>query len=327
MRLRRLGDPRVRNYGCGSRSLKKSAINLLAASYDSYVTRALLGERINYFLDWLGEHYKAVTDLRDIQRFHIEGYGDHLRYRIDTGTLAVASGHNYLSAVNQLMKLARGNSDLTVRAVHDAKLRKRRKQPLKLLPAAPSEPLIAKNFREEILLALMALQYTLGLRLEESIKLDATAAVKLAMRSDRIQIERGTKGGRSRTLQIKHQSQIEALATASKLQKKMSHRSLCPPEMSYVQFKRWCYRQIRKWGLKYSFHANRHAYARAEYHDVAGFPCPADLNVSKKEHRKLIAAELSLSQAEVRHADNRARTKTSLDLGHSRIDVVSAYCG
>lgn len=68
---------------------------------------------------------------------------------------------------------------------------------------------------------------------------------------------------------------------------------------------------LHEHGLK-GFHELRAAYACERYEQMTGFPAPVNRVRVYREDREL---------------DLRARQQISHELGHNRIDVVSAYIG
>lgn len=326
MRLRRAGDPAITNFGYGNRDPKLAVKNLLKIHYQSFGTRAHLGDRFAIFWSWISKQHPEIRDLRALMRQHIEEYALYLAGLEQQGRLSVATTHNYLSAVNQILSRARGDDDLLVRPVRDAGFQKRMRRPRQLCGRArlQTEP---KTLNEQILQILIDLHLHFGLRLEESIKLDAKKAFSQAVKLGKIQVIRGTKGGRKRSVDIEFSEQVEVLALAAKIQESLSHTSLCPPDMSYAKFRGWCYRQRHHGAWDEAFHGSRHVYGQSRYERIAGFPCPAALGLSKVQHRKKISKDYGLTCAQVKERDKAARQAVSLALGHSREEISSAYCG
>ena len=159
------------------------------------------------------------------------------------------------------------------------------------------------------------------MRFEESAKLDLVRAREEASETGAVSLERGTKGGRPRKIPIDQESQIEALETACSFVN--GRHCFIPVEMNYVEFRTWMYRE----NVYDAFHSYRHDYAQAEYERKTGFPPPIKLNLSKRGHLKLMVDTLGISVGEARFLDQRARQDIAEALGHSRIDIVSAYCG
>ena len=92
-------------------------------------------------------------------------------------------------------------------------------------------------------------------------------------------------------------------------------RNLLAPNESYTEFMQSVVRPARdilhEHGLK-GFHELRAAYACERYEQLTGLNAPINGGRVNREDREL---------------DQRARQKVSHELGHNRIDVVSAYIG
>jgi hypothetical protein len=87
------------------------------------------------------------------------------------------------------------------------------------------------------------------------------------------------------------------------------------PDESYKDFMQIVVRPARdllhEQGVK-GFHELRAAYACERYEQLTGFPAPVNGGRGHREDQEL---------------DQRAREQISHELGHNRIDVVSAYIG
>ncbi|SDY49982.1 hypothetical protein SAMN05216247_10456 [Pseudomonas salomonii] len=94
-----------------------------------------------------------------------------------------------------------------------------------------------------------------------------------------------------------------------------SSRNLLAPNESYLEFQRGIVRPAREilhtHNLK-GFHELRAAYACERYEQITQHPAPINGG--------------SCYQLD-RHLDQEARAQISYELGHGRIDVVSAYIG
>ncbi len=92
-------------------------------------------------------------------------------------------------------------------------------------------------------------------------------------------------------------------------------RNLLAPDESYKDFVQTVVRSARdilhEHGLK-SFHELRAAYACERYEQLTSFSAPVNGGRGHREDREL---------------DQRARQQISHELGHNRIDVMSAYIG
>src|SRR5690606_32921396 len=146
-------------------------------------------------------------------------------------------------------------------------------------------------------------QRTLGLRFEESLKINAFNALEQALRDNRIKVTAGTKGGRTREIAIVSEKQIEALTNA--IQYQSARGSLIPNDLTYAQFKRLCYREIETFDL--TFHRERHAFANARYLQLTGAKSPVESGKSGRGHIEDLAEIAGLTVAEARALDLDAR--------------------
>ena len=166
--------------------------------------------------------------------------------------------------------------------------------------------------------AIVHLARETGMRLREAILADLPRLQREARQLGKINIQDGTKGGRSGASAprwIAVTDQIHgALDRAWKASPSCSRNLLAPSE-SYKEFMQSVVRPARdllhEHGLK-GFHELRAAYACERYEQLTGFSAPINGGRCHREDRAL---------------DQCARQQISHELGHNRIDVVSAYIG
>jgi len=153
----------------------------------------------------------------------------------------------------------------------------------------------------------LKLQQVFGLRREEAIKFNPG----FADRGDRIVLKSTwTKGGKEREIPIRTSEQREVLKQVHQLAGK---GSLIPSERNYVQQLRQYERQTANAGLS-KMHGLRHAYAQTRYEELTGWKSPAAGGP--------ISKALSPGQKVM---DHQARRTLSLELGHSREQILSVY--
>ena len=153
------------------------------------------------------------------------------------------------------------------------------------------------------------MQAAFGLRREESIKIQP----QWADRGDKLVLkDTWTKGGRERQIPIRNEAQREVLDAAKRF---AGRGSLIPAEKRYVdQLRRFEY-QCAKAGI-HCVHGHRHQYAQTRYRELTGWAAPAAGGPR--------SAELTLAQKEI---DHEARLTISAELGHSREQITTVYCG
>jgi hypothetical protein len=157
-----------------------------------------------------------------------------------------------------------------------------------------------------------------GMRLREAILADLPRLKREAEYYGKINIQDGAKGGRSgasapRWIMMNDHIR-DALAFALQVSPDGS-RNLLAPHESYRDFQREIVRPARdllhKHNLK-GFHELRAAFACERYEQITQHPAPINDGHCHQLDRRL---------------DQEARVQISDELGHGRIDVVSAYIG
>jgi sirohydrochlorin ferrochelatase len=166
--------------------------------------------------------------------------------------------------------------------------------------------------------AIVVLARETGMRLREAILADLPRLQREAQRLGKINIQDGTKGGRSGASAQRWITVTDQVSAALKWAIEISpagSRNLLAPDESYKDFIQKVVRPARdllhEQGLK-GFHELRAAYACERYEQLTGFSAPINGGRCHREDRAL---------------DQRARQQISHELGHNRIDVVSAYIG
>jgi hypothetical protein len=156
------------------------------------------------------------------------------------------------------------------------------------------------------------------MRLREAILADLPRLYREAEHLGRINIQDGTKGGRSGASAPRWVVANEPVKAALQLARKASppgSRNLLARDESYSLFLQQTVLPAREvlheHGLK-GFHELRAAYACERYEQLTGHPAPVNGGHCYRIDRYL---------------DQQARQQISVELGHNRIDVVSAYIG
>lgn len=309
-----------KNFGLRSSDLIKALHNAGRMAGLSFNSReGAYKSALTTFGKFLKEE-QGLRDLRKIDKEHIRAYGEHLAERIEAGTLAVDSAHNYISAMNTAMSISRGDDDLKMTAVKDFGIPERSGIAVenKAISSVEHRRIISGlNVRMS---SIIELQRELGLRLKESCLINAKDCYKQALEHGKVVIEDGTKGGRDREVPITDGSQIEALRVAAELQG--NHHSMTPSDLTYIQFQRDLYREIGR-----GVHGERYHYAQERYEQLTGVKCPVVAGIKHKERHNFIAKKLNISKSEAKKLDHEARMIVSQELGHGRIQITNSYLG
>ena len=317
----------ARNFGLGSRDIVKAASNALKERDGSFSTVATNSDRFRIAANFLKENHE-IKDLRFIDKAHLISFAEHLKECVDKGDLSISTAHNYVSAVNTVLQTARGDSIVSISSKDYLPPRSficDSSRALNTSQIAEVNEIISNHEQGERLTGMINLQENLGLRYEESAKIDAVKALAEALTTNKVTISEGTKGGLTREIPITNTKQIEALKTASNIQG--SHHSLIPKDLSYAQFRSLSYQAIGNTEAK-GYHDLRHTYAQGRYQQIAGEKCPIAANIEHgKAHHQYLSQKLDISVQEAKSLDQDARSQIAEELGHHRIDVTNNYLG
>ena len=266
---------------------------------------------------------RGVNDARQIDWQTLLDYAGHLRQQVEHGELAIATAQNRLSSVNRTMAALRG--DQYVKVVSPSKaLGMRRTSVRHSVPQGQDREQVKRivevlcEHQQARAAAIAQLARATGMRLREAILADLPRLKREFEQYGKINIQDGTKGGRSGTSAprwIKVDEHIrEALRFAEQVSPDDSHNLLAPNE-SYLDFQRGIVRPARdilhQYNLK-GFHELRAAYACERYEQITHHPAPINGGHCYQLDRRL---------------DQEARVQISYELGHNRIVVVAAYIG
>ena len=312
-----MGKVGERNFGYGKK-MDWAGKNALADRYGDghYATCAAHVERWRQFVSYVKT--EGIKDARAVTREVIVAYGECLAGQIKSGTMAVAYAQNLLSSVNVILETLRGDRQLRVSpAVLVGERRHvRDTAPAGLDRARVNAAATALRGRDQARVAsVVELARDLGLRFREASLLDVRAALTQARNLERVNITAGTKGGRGREVDRwvpVGESALQTLESAAALQQASSN--LIPTTMNYRQWRDHAYAVWRSAASQHGlsgFHDLRAAYACDRYAQLTGCPAPAITGCRQAN----------------RTADQSARRVLAQELGHGRIDVVSAYAG
>ena len=315
-------NPNSRNFGLGTRCLERAGLHALREGMKSFSSISTMHDRWRLFAKF------AKTELRlhsldKIEKTHVQAYAKTLIERHKAGKMSAATAQNYLSAVNRVMEIARGDRAVRLDPVRGAGL------PQRSGICTESKAVGAEAHQRAVeavgsrVSALMGLQREFGLRFAESAKIDAVRALRSAEKNGAITVRDGTKGGRPRTVPITRPEQLTALRAAADIQG--GDRSMIPAEQTYAQFRNEAYKEIEN--TQFNFHGQRHHYAQQRYQTIVGAPCPVVGGVPRREQHQHLSRVLGISISAARQLDYAARMQVSTELGHGRIDVTNAYLG
>ncbi|TSD79590.1 integrase [Pseudomonas sp. KBS0710] len=313
-----------RNFGYG-RQLSYAGTQALKDMFGGghYGTVKAHSDRWQAFVRWCrSDDGPGLNDARQIDRQILSDYAAHLRHLVERGDLAIATAQNRLSSVNRTMAALRGDQYVKVPSPSKA-LEMQRTTIRTTVPRGQDREHVMRivdALREQHprAAAIAQLARTTGMRLREAILADLPRLQREAEHYDKINIQDGTKGGRGGATAprwiIVDEHVLQALRCAEQISPDGS-RNLLAPNESYLDFNRSVVRPVRDilhaQNLK-GFHELRAAYACERYEQITHHLAP----INGGRH----------SQLDPRF-DREARVQISYELGHGRLDVVSAYIG
>ncbi|MGE7964284.1 integrase domain-containing protein [Pseudomonas sp. NPDC089918] len=314
---RNFGYGRQLSYA-GSQALK----DLFAGGH--FATVKAHSDRWHAFVRWCrSEDGPGYNDARKIDRQTLQDYATYLRQQIQQGELCIATAQNRLSSVNRTLAALRGDQDVRIASPSQA-LGQKRSTVRTRAPDGQDHQQVRRVLEElgeqqhERVAAIIRLARETGMRLREAILADLPRLHREAEHFGRINIQDGTKGGRSGASAPRWVAVNEAVKAALQFARKVSpprSRNLLARDESYAAFLHQTVLPARetlhKHGLK-GFHELRAAYACERYEQLTGHAAPVNGGQCYRIDRYL---------------DQQARQQISLELGHNRIDVVSAYIG
>jgi hypothetical protein len=311
-----------RNFGYG-RQLSYAGPQALKDLFGGghYGTVKAHSDRWQAFVRWCrSEDGPGFNDARQINWQTLLDYVGHLRQQVERGELAIATAQNRLSSVNRTMAALRGDQYVKVPSPSKALGMQRTSVRRSVTQGQDREQVkrIVEVLCEHQMpraAAIAQLTRTTGMRLREAILADLPRLKREAEQYGKINIQDGTKGGRSGASAprwITADDHIrDALRFAEQVSPDGSHNLLAPNER-YIDFQQGIVRPARDilhtHKLK-GFHELRAAYACERYEQITNHLAP--INGGR-------CYQLAP------HLDQKARAQISYELGHGRIDVVSA---
>lgn len=306
-----------RNYNAGTRDMDQAGRVFLVAAAGrrdcSFATMDVVADRWRLFA-----RYAKTQGVGRMERVTPElvcRYGQILAARVRAGEMSPAYGQNLVSAVNSVMSLARNWPSVSPTKDCGIPLRStvRKKAPASLDQTVFEAVMLDLRSNDlDRQAAVAGLARSLGLRSKEASLLNARAALQQASGRGQIQVCDGTKGGRQRWVPVRHADQFDAIQVAAGAQ--ADGRSLVPGWSSWAQWRHGGLRDgreiLKQYGIS-GYHDLRAAYACARYTELTGQPAPVCRQGTADDDVDDLAARQTISQ----------------ELGHDRVQVVSAYIG
>ena len=311
-----------RNYDLGARDMKAAGRIALEQGMCSFASIDTMADRWNRFVDFARENYE-IGRMERISLDVVVAYGAWLADHVDEELLEESTAQNYVSAVNRVLEIARGDKALHVSPTRDCGIPKRVGVGRTNLAVSAEEHNAWIGIIDPRIAVLLELQRAFGLRFEESAKLDAQSS-RQHIHTGWLPVTNGTKGGRKRRVPIVRDEQVYVLERAAEAQG--DDRSLIFGTMPYDDFRQQCYRQTVRHGIR--FHRERHAYAQQRYRDLVGVDCPVASGIEHgRAHHTRLSKQLGISLDAAKELDDTARDQIALELGHNRREVSNAYLG
>ncbi len=314
-----------RNFGYG-RQLSYAGPQALRDLFGGghYGTVKAHSDRWLAFVRWgRSEDGPGFNDARQIDRQTLLDYAGHLREQVEQGELAIATAQNRLSSVNRTMAALRGDQYVQVPSPSKA-LGMRRTSVRRSAPQGQDREQVKRivdvlcENQQPRAAAIAQLARATGMRLREAILADLPRLKREAKQFGKINIQDGTKGGRSGASAPRWIREDDHIRDALRFAEQVSpdgSRNLLAPNERYLDFLQGIVCPARdilhKHDLK-GFHELRAAYACERYEQITHHPAPINGGRSYQLDRRL---------------DQEARAQISYELGHGRMDVVSAYIG
>jgi hypothetical protein len=325
-----LGEQTARANGRGSKSIEQSASGL------------------GKFAVFLRAEYQ-IQNLERVTPAIMAEWLEDLREQLRDGDLSRSTTSSYLGAVNQVMRCI-GREDLVLAA--DKVLARGPKYLNRDRANSPESQAAFQAWlqgeasradsRERMMLQGYAysdrLQPAVGLRLRESclVKLPGKDPDSTLLPLGKFD---GTKNSRDRLAAVLDQFAVREAREFVIANRDIYRRgSLVPHDMSWREYRRWVYGTIDRFRVatgytEYHAHGGRHAYAQQRFADLwmertgVSIECPVQARIFGAEWIQDTAAKANLSLPAVLQLDREIRHAVSEDLGHGRIEIVSAYLG
>ncbi|WP_460159680.1 integrase domain-containing protein [Pseudomonas sp. S3_F07] len=314
-----------RNFGYG-RQLSYAGRQALNDMFGSghYGTVKAHCDRWLAFVKWCrSEQGPGINDARQIDRKVLADYAGYVCDVVGRGDLAVSTAQNRLSSVNRTMAALRGDQCVKLPSPSKA-LGTQRTGVRHSVPQGQDREQVKQivdtlcRHHQPRAAAIVMLARATGMRLREAILADLSRLSREANDLGRINIQDGTKGGRSGASAPRWIAVDDHVRGALEFARQVSpagSRNLIAPHESYLNLLQEIIRPARAilhtHNLK-GFHELRAAYSCERYEQITQHRAPINGGQCWQVDKTL---------------DREARRQISCELGHSRIDVVAAYIG
>ncbi|MBB3270982.1 integrase [Pseudomonas sp. OG7] len=314
-----------RNFGYG-RQLSYAGPQALKDMFGGghYGTVKAHCDRWRAFVKWSrSEQGPGINDARQIDRKVLADYAAYLRDIVKSGDLAVSTAQNRLSSVNRTMAALRGDQHVKLPSPSKA-LGTQRSGIRHSVPQGQDRKQVKQivdvlcRDHQQRAAAIVLLARATGMRLREAILADLPRLSREANDLGRINIQDGTKGGRTGATAprwIAVNDHVQGALESARQVSPAGSRNLIAPHESYLNVLQEVVRPARAILHAYNlrgFHELRAAFACERYEQITQHPAPINGGQCCQVDRKL---------------DHKARRRISYELGHGRIDVVAAYIG
>ena len=199
-----VGRRNGRNFGYG-RQLSYAGPQALRDLFGGghYGTVKAHSDRWQAFVRWCrSEDGPGFNDARQIDRQTLLDYAGHLRQHVEQGAIGIATAQNRLSSVNRTMAALRGDQYVKVASPSKA-LGMRRTSVRRSVPQGQDREHVKRvvdglcGHQQSRAASIAQLARATGMRLREAILADLPRLQREAEQLGRINIQDGTKGGRS----------------------------------------------------------------------------------------------------------------------------------
>jgi len=212
----------------------------------------------------------GIKSLKQLSEETIQVYTDTLQDKLNAGELSRVTTSSYISALNDVAKYVDEHLNKNLETVSAKEFNLSRGVfhfhndivPVDAYNQYQEFLSGINDIRSQALQHSLEIQRELGLRLRESIRIQKTS-IKKALQTGVLTIGSadGTKNGQKRSIEIKYDTQRQALSKALIFQKEHGLRSLIPKgkttqqQINYAQNTRRTF--IKQTGVKLDYHGNR----------------------------------------------------------------------